>query len=142
MSEAMRRTRQLREAAQGGGGRVRSLSNNDRAPFIGWTEEPAFVEGELLDLWTGKNGKVARLIVHEATDGLEAIMGSGGEQTRHRVTPDAQVNVGLDLAQLRDIETETVDETLRIAFMGWGETKKGEKTRNFDVIAFTDASEL
>lgn len=138
MTTAMSRTEELRRLSQSG--RVKSLNNGDTAPFIVWPKDDEFtsVEGELMSVWTGKYGPVARIEVHKASDNTVAVIGSGDAQSRVSIEPGTEVNVGLNYAALEGIEEDQVGQIVHVAFTGWGETKKGDRFRQFDVFAFSD----
>jgi hypothetical protein len=91
-------------------------------PFVSWSSEPAWVEGTVEELWEGKYGTNATIVVTN----------SGGLGVEHRVGEKA--NVGLSSATLKDRVTEDhIGEVLHFAFLGWVEPANGNRYRNFEV---------
>jgi hypothetical protein len=123
------RTETLREKG------ARQRSSGDRAPFVNWPDEYAFIEGVVTDLWEGKYGKVARMRVAAVSDGLLAVDGEGEDRKEFAINFDDVVNVGLSYASLREtIEEQDQGSAFHIAFEGWDTTKGGQKFRLFRVI--------
>ncbi len=133
MDRPVSRTEELRQLSRRG--KVTSLNNSDAAPFVVWPkgDELTFVEGELMSIWTGKYGPVARLEVRRASDGAAGAVGSGDVQSRVAIEPGTELNVGLNYARLEGIQEDQVGQIVHIAFTGWGETKNGDRFRRFDV---------
>ena len=95
-------------------------------PFIKWpvTAPPtAWVEGTLTEIWEGKYGHNATIIVTN----------SGGLGDEHRV--GAKANVGLSSATLKDRVTEGhIGEVLHFEFLGWVESANGgNRYRQFEI---------
>jgi hypothetical protein len=127
----MSRTEELRrggatERGGGGGG----------APFVRWPDSYAFIEGRVINVWTGKYGDTATLHVTGASPGLQAGgKTEDGEKYARKVTPGTEVNVGLNYASLQGtISAADQGAHFHIAFEGWGETKKGDRFRMFAVL--------
>ncbi len=112
-----------------------SLSNGDSAPFVAWPEEEyTYVEGLLENLWEGHFGPVARILVHEASENAEGVIGSGDEQNRTAIEAGTEVNLGLNYAALKGISESDIGKVVHVAFTGWGETREGNRFRRFEVF--------
>lgn len=138
----MSRAEELREA----GATVlgdRSGGTGDRlapTPFIKWpstTPPTAWVEGSLTEVWEGKFGDNATIIVTGCSEGLTAAAGRGPEAVIYPVEGivGGKVNVGLSSATLKDRVTEGhVGEVLHFEFLGWVEPANGgNHYRNFEI---------
>ena len=105
-------------------------SGGERTPFIDWPPEgPAWIEGELVEVWEGTWGDNATLTITGVSGGLSPRDGQPfkiGER----------VNVGLSPAALKD--TVSKDQIggppLHFAFLGWAESGAGNKYRRFMVL--------
>lgn len=121
------RRRGARERGGSGGG----------APFVKWPKAYAFVEGEVIDHWTGKYGDTAVLRVTSVSNGLEAKgKTEDGDVYQEQVTAGDEVNVGLNYAMLRDtILPNDRGKSFHVAFESW-ETPKdgGDPYRIFTVL--------
>jgi hypothetical protein len=124
------RTDELRR----GGARERSGGGGD--PFVKFGDEYSWVEGTVSGFWTGKYGDVATLTVGAASTGLEAVgKDEEGNEFRTRVEPGMLANVGLNNAALEGRVSENdKGKTLHFAFEGWGETRSGQRFRQFAVL--------
>ena len=117
-----------------------SSSRNKRAPFIRWPEKgddgEAYVEGTLMELWTGEHGDVARVLVDKAAPGMEAGTGKDEDLKVYPVEVGMVVNIGLKLASLKGtVSDDRVGDVVCISFEGWGTTKRTkEPFRKFDVL--------
>lgn len=113
-----------------GGARSRT-GRGGGAPFVKWGDDPAWVEGKVLDIWEGKYGMAARVYVADCSDNLEA----GGKDEMGPVEKETEVNIGLNYAALEDSVTEEDRGAgLHFAFTGWGKTKDGTRFREFAVL--------
>ena len=113
------------------------LSNGDSAPFVVWPKEDyAYVEGRLEQVWEGTYGPVARISVHRASESAES--GSGDEQNRTAIEAGNEVNLGLNYAALKGISESDIGKVVHVAFTGWGETREGNRYRQFEVFAFDE----
>ena len=113
------------------------LSNGDSAPFVRWPEEGyTYVEGLLEKLWEGTWGPVARILVHEASENAEGVIGSGDEEIRTVIEAGNEVNLGLNYAALKGISESDIGKVVHVAFTGWGEVREGNSFRHFTVIFF------
>ena len=116
-----------------------SLSNGDSAPFVAWPKEDcAYVEGRFEKLWEGTWGPVARILVHKASENAEGVIGSGDERYRTVIEAGNEVNLGLSYAALNGISESQIGKVVHVAFTGWGETREGNRFRQFDVFAFDE----
>ena len=110
-------------------------------PFVRWPgDTPAWVEGELKEIWEGKYGHNATIIVTGCSEGLTA----GGEVTASFSVEEGvgqKFNVGLSSATLKDRVTEAhLGEVLHFAFLGWVEpTNGGNRYRNFEIQVVPEA---
>jgi hypothetical protein len=118
----MSRAEELRAAGATaiGGARIEGTTST---PFVSWpSSELAWVEGTVEELWEGKYGTNATIVVTNS-DGL-------GDE--HRV--GAKANVGLSSATLKDRVTNGhIGEVLHFAFLGWVEPANGNRYRNFEI---------
>jgi hypothetical protein len=97
---------------------------------VAWpSSELAWVEGTVEELWEGKYGTNATIVVTN----------SGGLGDEHRVGEKA--NVGLASATLKDRVTEDhIGEVLHFAFLGWVEPNNGgNRYRNFEIQVVPEA---
>ena len=125
----MSRADQLRAAGATaiGGARIEGTTST---PFVAWpSSELAWVEGAVEELWEGKYGMNATIVVTN----------SGGLGDEHRVGEKA--NVGLASATLKDRVTEDhIGEVLHFAFLGWVEPNNGgNRYRNFEIQVVPEA---
>ena len=112
------------------------LSNRDHVPFVRWPEENyAYVEGRLEELWEGIYGPVARISVHKASEDAEGVIGSGDEQYSTVIEAGDLVNLNTNYAAFPDISESQIGKVVHVAFTGWGETRDGNRYRQFEVIA-------
>ncbi len=139
MSAANNRTEELRRNR-----RARSLSDGNRPLFMRWPQgdEYAHVEGKILELWDSKHGRMARLAVHQASEGAPAVMGSGDGQEEFDVRRGMNVNLGLHYAGLRGIGEQQVGEIVHFAFSGWGVNKDGNRYRRFEAFVLDGPAEI
>jgi hypothetical protein len=117
----MSRAEELREAgATAIGGASEGTAST---PFVSWpADATAWVEGTVEELWEGKYGTNATIVVTN----------SGGLEAEIRVGEKA--NVGLNSATLKDRVTEDhIGEVLHFAFLGWVEPANGNRYRNFEI---------
>ncbi len=119
---------------QGGGtqGDWKPLGNRNRAPFVKWGDDKAMLVGLCREVWEGDYGLVARISVREC-ENLVGIRGKGDDQVRLVIQPGDTVNVGLNLAALKDISEKQVGQLIKIESRGWAEGKSGDKYRNIEV---------
>jgi hypothetical protein len=130
----MSRTDELRDSgARQVGGR------GENAPFVKWGNEYVFVEGVIESFWSGEHGEVARLKVTQAHAELEGQLSK--DEPRVAVEVGMVVNLGLGYAALSDIGPHLEGAEIHVAFTEWGETKGGNRFRNFTVFQLTDANE-
>jgi len=109
--------------------------SGDGAPFVKWGDDYAWVEGKVLNLWTGQYGENARVSV---TDYSEQLRAKHDKDTPAvNVTQGMEVNVGLNYAALEGIGPEQVGAVVHVAFEGWGETRAGNNFRMFKVYEIT-----
>lgn len=116
----------------------------EQYPFISWPgskNDPmgeysyAFLEGRVERLWTGTYGLVATLTVTGVSAGLRGVIGSGDDRQETDIAVGETVNVGLKLAALAGtISEKDVGTEFHIAFSGWGESKGGDRFRQFAVL--------
>tara|TARA_R110000824_G_scaffold314492_1_gene501335 strand:+ start:250 stop:705 length:456 start_codon:yes stop_codon:yes gene_type:complete len=106
-------------------------------PFVSWPPEgPAWIEGNVRELWEGQYGKNATMVITGCSAGL-----GGKDSPAFEI--GGRANVGLSSASLRD----TIDEThidgpvVHVGFLGWAESKEGNRYRRFTVLAVASASE-
>ena len=100
-----------------GGARTEGTAST---PFVSWSSEPAWIEGTVEELWEGKYGTNATIVVTNS-GGLGVAVG-------------AKANVGLNSATLKDRVTEDhIGEVLHFAFLGWVEPANGNRYRNFEI---------
>lgn len=130
----MSRTDELREsgARQVGGGGA-------NAPFIKWGNSYVFVEGVIESFWSGEYGDVARLNVTQAHAELQGQLSK--DEPRVGIDVGDIVNLGLGYAALSEIGPHLEGAEIHVAFTEWGETKGGQRFRNFTVFQLTDARE-
>ncbi len=102
------------------------------APFVKFGDEYCFVEGIILDFWTGEYGRVAKMRVTAKSKNLMGSMGA--DEPQEPIEEGATVNVGLNYAALEEVTDSFLGSTVHIAFIEWGETKKGQRFRAFDVL--------
>ena len=119
----MSRAEELRAAGATaiGGARIEGTTST---PFVAWpSNATAWVEGTVEELWEGKYGTNATIVVTNS-DGLEAEIRVG-----------AKANVGLSSATLKDRVTEDhIGEVLHFEFLGWVEpTNGGNRYRHFEI---------
>jgi hypothetical protein len=118
----MSRAEELRAAGATaiGGARIEGTTST---PFVAWpSSTTAWVEGTVEELWEGKYGTNATIVVTNY-DGLEAEIRVG-----------EKANVGLSSATLKDRVTEDhIGEVLHFAFLGWVEPANGNRYRNFEI---------
>ena len=130
----MSRTDELRIAgATERGGSTNGTSSGGFTPFVRWpSEEYAWVEGVVVELWEGKYGDNVKLKVTEAEPELTA----KGEDGDIPILPDQELNVGLSSASLKDTVTEDdIGKRIHIAFQGWKESPtSGHRYRVFTVL--------
>ena len=118
----------------------RTSTRSSATPFVVWPKEDhAYVEGLLVKLWEGTHGPVARISVHEASDNVEGVTGSGDAQYRTVIEAGSEVNLGLNYAALDGIGESQVGKVVHVAFTGWGETKGGNSFRRFENFTFDEA---
>jgi len=118
---------------------ARRRNAGERAPFVKWPGESAFVEGTITDLWEGKFGNVVRLLVAAASDNLVAVRGEGETREEHPVRAEDVVNVGLNYANLKDsLDGQDQGRVVHIAFEGWQMTQDDQKYRQFAVFEVDD----
>jgi hypothetical protein len=104
-------------------------------PFVRWPgNTPAWIEGSLTELWEGKYGTNATIIVTGCSEGLTA----GGEVTASYPVEEGvgqKFNVGLSSATLKDrVTDEHIGEVLHFEFLGWVEpTNGGNRYRHFEI---------
>jgi len=129
------RTEQLRRS-----GRAKSLPNGASAPFVQWPQDDEFVfiEGKVVGVWEGMYGMVARLSVSTVSANARGVTGSGDSQSRAPIEIGREVNVGLNYAALHGVSEEQVGRNVHLAFLGWGQTKDGNRFRQFEVLEFDD----
>lgn len=127
----MSRTEELRR----GGARERGGAGGG-APFVKWPDRYAFIEGEVIDHWTGKYGDAVTIAVRNVSNGLEAKgKTEDGQVFQRQITAGTEVNVGLNYAALEGtIREEDRGRQFHIAFEGWGESKNGDRFRIFAVL--------
>ena len=126
----MSRTDELRSGGakeRGGGGGL---------PFVKFGDEYSWVEGKITDIWTGKYGDVAVFTITAASGALQAVgKDEDGKEYRVKVEEGIEVNLGLNHAALDGrIVAEDQGKTMHVAFEGWGETKAGQRFRQFAVL--------
>jgi hypothetical protein len=103
-------------------------------PFVRWPgNTPAWVEGELKEIWEGKYGHNATIVVTGCSEGLTA----GGEVTAAYSVEEGvgqRFNVGLSSATLKDrVTDEHIGEVLHFEFLGWVEPANGNRYRHFEI---------
>lgn len=111
------------------GAEVRGNNNEEGSPFVRWPEEPAYVEGEVIDVWNSKHGAVVTVKVAQSSDNLSI---------------DAEsVNVGLSHKMLEDaIRHSDIGGVFHIAFDGWGKSKSsGNRYRLFTVLCISPSKQ-
>ena len=125
-------------------GRAKSLTSGGSAPFVHWPADGQhmFIEGEVVELWEGKYGQVARLLISQASANAWGVSGGGDSQSRAPIETGQQVNVGLNYAALEGVGEKQVGGSVHIAFTGWGETKDGNPFRQFEVLEFVHNAAL
>lgn len=109
------------------------------APFVKWGDDYAWIEGTISDFWEGEYGRVARIDVSNASDNLEAQMDA--ESAREPVEAGDHVNLGLAYATLDPITDDYLGAKVHVAFVEWGETKRGQNFRNFEILELERAPE-
>ena len=115
------------------------LSNGDSAPFVVWPKEDyAYVEGRLEECWEGIYGPVARISVHKASENAEGGIGSGDERYRTVIEAGNEVNLDLSYAAFPGISESQIGKVVHVAFTGWGETREGNRYRQFEVFALDE----
>ena len=109
-------------------------------PFVRWPgNTPAWVEGELTEIWEGKYGHNATIIATGCSEGLTA---GGGDTVAYPVEGNAgqKFNVGLSSATLKDRVTEEhIGEVLHFEFLGWVEPANGNRYRHFEIQVVPEA---
>lgn len=126
------RTEELRNS----GARSRGGSGGG-APFVKWGDDPAWVEGEVVGLWTTQYGQAVTLAVSEASPQLHV---QGRDEHGTPLSGFAkdceEVNVGLNHAALEGAITEAdVGRRFHIAFEAFVVSKATKnKYRSFAVF--------
>lgn len=135
----MSRTNELRR----GGAQERGGGGGGGAPFVAWHDCYAWVEGEVVNVWSGKYGDTATMAVTAVSDGLEAKgKTEDGQPLQRPVTAGTEVNVGLNYATLKEtIRAEDKGRRFHVAFEGWGESKNGDRYRIFAVLELSGNGE-
>lgn len=116
---------------------ARPIGGGDNAPFIKWGNSYVWVEGVIESFWEGDFGKVARLRVTNAHPELEGQKSK--DEPREGIGPGMTANLGLSYAALNGIEEHLRGATVHVAFTGWGETKGGQRFREFTVLELEPA---
>ena len=127
-----RRTDELRRDG------AKPLGGEPGVPFVHWPNEYAYVEGTVLEFWTGAFGRVCQLRIQDHSAGLTSTSGKGEDQIEVPLNTGMEINLGLSYAGLRVIEDRLAGKTIHIAFQGWGETRDGNRFRRFSVLVLPD----
>jgi hypothetical protein len=132
------RTDELRD----GGARDRTASGTG-TPFVKWGEHYSWVEGQITKIWEGKFGLSATTRVTAVSNELFTVgKGENGEKVTCLVTPDTEVNIGLNYAALDGaIVPGDEGKHVHVAFEGWQESKTGDRYRLFAVLEMPDAGD-
>jgi len=129
----MSRAEELRGAGATvlGGAKAEGAGGITATPFVTWPKSApptAWIEGTVEELWEGKYGTNATLVVTN----------SGGLADEHRVGDKA--NVGLSSATLKDRVTEEhIGECLHFEFLSWVEPANGNRYRQFEIQVVPEA---
>lgn len=102
------------------------------APFVKFGDDYAYVEGVIVDIWKGEYGRVAKIRTTDVSENLVAQMNA--EEPTEPVRAGETVNVGLNFAALEEVTDSFLGACVHIAFVEWGETKRGQRFRAFDVL--------
>jgi hypothetical protein len=141
----MNRAEELREAgatvisgARTGGGGIAPT------PFIKWPANApptAWVEGTVEEIWEGKYGENAAIIVTASSGGVTASRGTDSAVVYpFEAGVGERVNIGLASATLKDRVTEEhIGEVLHFEFLGWVEPANGNRYRNFEIQVVPEA---
>ncbi len=107
------------------------------APFVRWSDDYSWLEGEVTGSFNTKYGLAVTMMVQNVHDGL-GTQGLDEEGNRYEgsVRAGDEVNVGMGSATLKDkITAEDVGEVFHIAFEGWEDPKGGSnRYRQFVVV--------
>lgn len=132
-----RRTEQWRERG------ARSLSGGGgiSAPFVKWGDDYAWAEGRVVSVWPGKYGDVATLELTAVSRNLVTLEGAGEDRRRVQVGPGDRLNVGLNYTALEGVGREQEGRLVHVAFVGWEESRSGDRYRRFEVLEAPEDAE-
>ena len=139
------RTDELR--ASGAVARTKEVSGDasmEPAPYVRWTDEYAYVEGQVMELWDSPKG-YGESVSMALTACSDNLMGKLGTEIV-AISAGQRANVGLGSATLQGTITAADVEQgkhFHVAFMRWQEPANGNRYRVFTVleVAPPDADE-
>ena len=141
----MSRTDELK--ASGAVARTKEVSGDasmEPAPYVRWTDEYAYVEGQVMELWDSPKG-YGESVSMALTSCSDNLMGKLGTEIVG-INAGERANVGLGSATLQGTITAAdvaQGKHFHVAFMRWQEPVNGNRYRVFAVleVAAPDADE-
>lgn len=111
------------------------------APFVKWSDDYSWLEGEVMGTFKTKYGLAATFSVQRVSDNGLNTQGrdEDGNNLSGSVRSGEEVNVGMGSATLEGKITEVdVGKSFHVAFEGWEAPKGGNRYRCFAVVELTE----
>ena len=125
-----------------GGASVRGGSVSG-APFVKWSDDYSWLEGEVTGTFKTKYGLAVTFSVHRVSDNGLSTQGrdEDGNNFQGTVRSGEEVNIGMGSATLEGkITEEDVGKIFHVAFEGWEAPKSGNRYRLFAVVELAERS--